>query len=234
MLIECPAPRRERPAPRLTILPALALLLPAAPLAAQSRVAFTATPAIAVGFPAGTMAGYLGAAAGIALGIRRGEGVVRLRGDLTWMHFGSRSISRAYNGTGPAIGITSSANVMLAMGGPELSLRRGRMRAALGIEGGAAHVLATGSTVLPGDPAQVNRSNTYATLTWAAKARTAVSLRVGRRMDIVVEGAVVQLGKTEFLREYNLPIGVISGIYLNPAPYKPTFVYISAGLAVPL
>lgn len=90
--------------------------------------------------------------------------------------------------------------------------------------------MSTGSTVFPGDPNQVNRSNTYNTATWAGLLSASAGMRISRVAVASVEGSYVQVGRSKFLREYNLPIGQISGIYLNPTPYAPSFATVSVAI----
>lgn len=210
---------------RITI--AAALLAVAAPLAAQQR--FTGGPVLRAAHPLGTMGEYLDNAAGFGFAFQP-PGALPLRVEAGLLRFATRTAARTYNGQGTTpIDITSSARILLVVGGPQLSAGIAGLRIAAGLLGGAAHVSATGSTVLAGDPQQVQRANTYTTITWAGGVRGAVALPLGPS-ELAIDVAWLRLGETEFLREYNLPIGVISGIYLNPTPYPPAFV--TAGLSL--
>src|SRR5690349_5998131 len=123
----------------------VALALAAAPVAAPAQARpWSAVPALTVAGPVGTMGDYLGRGLGIGLGLRRGNDGLAFRADVSWTHFAARTVSRPLGGKGSPIAITSSANTMLLLGGPELSIRPGRFRFAVGAGAGAAHFLSTG------------------------------------------------------------------------------------------
>lgn len=200
-------------------------------LPAQAR--WSGGPEIVYATPLKTMADYFGHGAGFGLALAPSSGPLSLRIDASWTRFGERTVTRQLNGSGPPIGITSSASIIQLLAGPEGALRLGGWRITAATQAGVGYVLSTGSTILPGDPAQVQRSNTYTTVTWALAAGAGVGRRVGSG-TLSLGAAAVQLGEADFLREYNLPIGVISGIYLNPTPYAPLFTTLSATLTFPL
>ncbi len=214
--------------------PIILALIVAAPAGAAAQARWSAAPGLHLAGPLGRMRGYFGGGAGFGMALRRGEGRVALRTEASWTHFRARTVSRPLNGAGPSIGITSTANIFLLLAGPEAAIRVGRFHLALGAEAGGTHLLSTGSTILPGDPAQVDRSNTYATLTWSAAAHASVRTRLAARMDLAIDVEAVQVGRSDFLREYNLPIGVISGIYLHPTPYAPALATARLSLLFPL
>jgi len=214
----------------LTLAASLAAIL-ASGLSAQAL--WSGGPVVQLAMPTGTMADYFGNGTGFGLTLSRPTGPVMLRIDAVWTRFGERTVTRQLNGAGPPIGITSSGNFLTALAGPEGELRLGGWRGGLAAQGGLGYVQSTGSTILPGDPAQVQRSNTYSTFTWAVSAGASLAHRVGSgRLSLAY--SVVQIGKSDFLREYNLPIGVISGIYLNPTPYPPLYTTASLALTFPL
>ena len=179
--------------------------------------------------PQDVMKDYFGSGAGFGLVLHHGAGPVALRFDGTWTHFGEHYAQRHLGGTGPGIGIVSSASFATVLAGPSAGVSMAGFQAGVAVQGGGGYVTSTGSTVLPGDPSQVMRSNTYGTFTWAAAARASLSHRVGPGRASVGY-SLVMLGQTDFLREYNLPIGVISGIYLYPTPYQPMFTTLSVAM----
>ena len=180
------------------------------------------------------MSDYFGNGAGFGVTLKPPSAApLSLSFETSWTRFGDRTVTRQLNGSGPPIGITSSANIVQMLAGPEAALRLAGWQLGAATLGGAGYVMSTGSTILPGDPAQVQRSNTYTTLTWALSARLSVAHRVGSGL-LSLGAAAVQIGEADFLREYNLPIGIISGIYLNPTPYAPLFTTLSATLTFPL
>ena len=210
-----------------------ALLVTAGAPAVPAQARWSGGPEIVYATPLETMADYFGHGAGFGLALAPSSGPLSLRIDASWTRFGERTVTRQLNGSGPPIDITSSANIIQALIGPEGALQLGGWRLTAATQAGAGYVLSTGSTILPGDPLLLNRSNTYTTLTWALSARAGVARRAGSGM-ISLGAAAVQLGEADFLREYNLPIGVISGIYLNPTPYAPLFWTVSLAVTFPL
>ena len=194
----------------------------------------SAAPGIRTGVPLATMGRYLGRGMGAGITFYGPDRALRLRGDVTYLHFGTRTVNRPLEGTGPLIGITSSANVVIMSAGPQVGKALGGWRLAAGGDAGVAHVQSTGSTILAGDPAQVLRSNTYGTTTWTFALRALVSRRLGSGATFDLEGSWRKVGRSDFLREYHLPIGVISGIYLYPTPYSPSFLGLSASVGFAL
>lgn len=206
------------------------LVCGAASVTAQTR--WSGGPLLRGAWATGTMGRYLGGGYGFGIALRPASHPIVLEASLT--RFGTRTVTRYYEGKSfTPVDIASSARFALVAAGPEFRLPVGFARLRISVQGGAAHALATGSTILPGDSAQVQRSGTYTTLTWAAMGRAALVKRLGTA-ELAFDAGVVQLGRTKFLREYNLPIGVISGIYLYPTPYAPLFWSAGASLRMPL
>jgi hypothetical protein len=177
--------------------------------------------------PMSTMSEYFVPGRGIAVSMRaaREGSPFVLTGDAEYLHFGDHTASKPYNGTGPAVAITSAADILLIGAGPGLVLRKGRFHAGVQAGAGVAYTHAAGRTASGTSP-QNDRANTYTTLTWQVQGGAALGVRLGgspgaARLEL--SGRVVHAGETDFLREYNLPVGVISGLYINPTPYAPTF-----------
>jgi len=63
---------------------------------------------------------------------------LRLSGDAEYPRFGDRTVFRPYNGTGPAVAITSAADILLLGLGPDVALRVGRFEGVLHAGTGAA------------------------------------------------------------------------------------------------
>ncbi len=188
--------------------------------------------------PVATMSGYLGQGQGLAASlwaIRSGS-PLRLSGDAEYLRFGDHTVLRPYNGTGPAVAITSAADILLLGLGPGVAVRVGRLEGGLHAGTGAAYARSAARTAIGTSP-QNQRGNTYTTLTWQVQggASAAVRLAAGpRAARLALAGRIVHLGTTKFLRETNLPIGVISGLYANPTPYAPTFAVVALTLSAPL
>lgn len=181
--------------------------------------------------PIGTMDDYFGTGTGFGLVL---HGPKKLRFDGTWSHFGTTNVQRPLGGSGSVnIGIGSSAEIITVLGGPELEMPLESFRLTFGGQAGLGYVQSTGSTVLPGDPQKVQRSNTYGTFTYAAAGRFGIAHRLGSGR-VALGYAFVFMGEADFLTENNLPIGVISGIYLNPTPYHPNHATWSVALTFPL
>ena len=213
---------------------AILLALAAGSAQAQSARGWTAAPGARAGFALGTMAEYLGTGYGMGIAFRGPPRPLRFHGDVALTRFGARTVHRRLNGTGPFIGITSNASVITMVAGPEAGLDLGGWRLGFGWDAGVTHVQSTGSTILAGDPSQVLRSNTYGSTTWAVAVRASGSHALSRQVALNAEASVTYLGQVDFLREYNLPIGVISGIYLYPTPYRPRFASAAISLVVGL
>jgi hypothetical protein len=186
----------------------------------------------------GTMATYFEHSLGFGITVRRdGGGLVNLRGDAEFLDFSEVTLSRLYNGAGPSLLITSGAAIVLLTGGAELRRALGRVETALSAGVGAAYIHFTGAVDSLGTSAQNRRSGTFTTLTWQAQAGAAVALRLSRSPAaprIELSARLVQAGTTDLLREYNLPVGVISGLYANPTPFAPTFAIMALGMTARL
>ena len=207
----------------------LLVALAATPAALVAQ--WTVSPQVQAAAPLGTMGDYFGRGAGFGMTLRSGPGPVRWRIQTSYTRFNPHTVIRGYNGNdNMPIFLTSGATLMTVVAGPEVAARVGRTRLAAGAGAGLVHVLASGSTRFTGDPPLVNRSNTFSSVTWAGQLYASVGRRVSPAADILVEGSVAQLGRTKFLREFNLPIGQISGMYLNPTPYAPRLASVSLSL----
>jgi len=163
--------------------------------------------------------------------------LIGLRVDGEFLTFGARTVVRPYNGNGPPIGITTGSRIFMATAGPEL--RRGwrRLGASIGVGAGVAYFSNTGAVDGLGDPDRFRRANSYGHVTWALRGGAGASLRLGRspqsaRLELGAQ--FVQSGPSPYLREYNLPYGVISGIYLYPTPVRPSFTVLSLGISTGL
>jgi len=188
--------------------------------------------------PMTTMSGYFGYGTGLAASLRafRTGSPLRLVGDIEYLHFGDHTVYRPYNGTGPAVAITSAADIMLLGVGPALALRAGGFDGVLQVGAGGAYTHSAAQTAIGTSP-QNQRGNTYTTFTWQLQGGVAVGLRLAateRAPRLELSGRVVHAGTTAFLREYNLPVGVISGLYANPTPYAPTFALAALTVTAPL
>jgi len=188
--------------------------------------------------PMSTMSGYFGGGHGIAASLRasRAGSVLRLAADAEYLHFPEYTVYRPYNGAGPAVEITSAADIMILGVGPALALRKGRFDAGVNVGAGGAYTHSSARTHIGTSP-QNDRANTYTTFTWQVQGGAAVGYRLGVQPTaprLELSGRVVHAGATDFLREYNLPVGVISGLYAKPTPYEPTFAVFALSLTAAL
>jgi hypothetical protein len=213
--------------------------------AALAQEAATAEPLpLRVGFGVagatamGTMDTYYANARGLSFSLRSSKaGLVRLRGDVDLVNFADETVTRPYNGTGPSIAITSGAEVMLLGAGAEVGHALGRFEGSLRAGAGGAYFHTSAATDSLGTSPQNQRANTYTTLTWQVQGGATIGLRLGPAAfapRIELSARVVHAGETKFLREYNLPIGVISGLYAKPTPYAPTFALLTLGVTARL
>jgi len=221
----------------------IAIALAAAPLRAQESPAprtwsWQGGGGIRYAVPMSVMSGYFGGGHGIAGALRaaRGRSALRIAADAEYLHFPEYSVFRPYNGTGPAVQITSAADIMLLGVGPALALRKGRFDAGVNAGAGGAYTHASARTHIGTSP-QNDRANTYTTFTWQVQGGAALGYRLGAAATaarLELSGRVVHAGETDFLREYNLPVGVISGLYAKPTPYEPTFAVFALTLTAGL
>jgi len=214
--------------------------------AAQEAAAPTPRPApslrVGIGVAAasalGTMDTYYDGARGLSFSLRSGAPhALRPRGDVDLVNFADATVERPYNGTGPTIAITSGAEVLLFGAGAELGHALGRFEGALRAEAGGAYFHTSAATDSLGTNPNNQRANTYTTLTWQVQGGATIGFRLGAA-DVAprleVSARVVHAGETKFLREYNLPVGVISGLYAKPTPYAPTFALLTFGITARL
>jgi hypothetical protein len=184
----------------------------------------------------GTLATYLSGGYGFGARIHAAPAgsSLGLRVDGEFLTFGEQTRMLPYNGSGPDIAITTGSRIFLATAGPELRREWHRLGFAVGAGAGMAYFSNTGAVDGWGDPDRFQRANSYGHVTWALRGGAGANLRLGRspRSARLEFGAqVVQAGASPYLREYNLPVGVISGIYLYPTPFRPSFVVCSVGVS---
>jgi hypothetical protein len=220
-----------------------AAIAPASAADAQERSAVVATPRWRIGIGAlaahavGTMGDYLAGACGVVATARFEAGPrLSARADAELVRFLPRTVRRRYEGSGPPIDIATGSSLVLVTAGPELRARAGRASAGVRVGVGAAAFSNRGSTSGLDSSVQTVRAATFSTLTWAAQAGLALALRLAAPPSAVRLEASIRLvaaGRTAFLREYNLPVGIISGLYPQPTPYAPRLGIVSLGVLVP-
>jgi hypothetical protein len=185
----------------------------------------------------GTMGDYLTGGVGLAVTVQREprHGLTP-RADAELVRFSSRTVRRHYEGSTAPIDITTGSTLLLVAAGLEAGLRSGRAGVGVRIGVGGAAFSNRGSTSGLDSSFQTVRAVTFSTLTWAAQAGLAMGLRLGVRPSaprLEASALVVAAGRTAFLREYNLSIGIISGLYPQPTPYAPWLGVVSLVVTVP-
>jgi hypothetical protein len=213
----------------------LAALLAASALQAQEpsepwRLSAGIGPAY--GRALGTMATYLAGAGGLDahLVATRG-GTWALRVDAGLLTFAQRVVERPLGGpASPVILIGTGSRIALVTVGPARSLGHGRVAVMAHAAAGIAQYNNTGALDLGGDPQRFRRSDVYGTFTWAATGGASVRYSVSDASALELSGRLVHTGEAPYLREGNLPVGVISGVYLYPKPYAPTLVMFGLGV----
>ena len=207
---------------------------PAAPPSPPLRVGIGVAAASAMG----TMDTYYDGARGLSFSLRSdARHALRVRGDVDLVNFADATVERPYNGNGPTIAITSGAEVLLVGAGAELGHTLGRLEGALRAGAGGAYFHTSAATDSLGTNPNNQRANTYTTLTWQVQGGATLGFRLGAAAlapRLEVSARVVHAGVTKFLREYNLPVGVISGLYAKPTPYAPTFALLTIGITARL
>ena len=149
--------------------------------------------------------------------------------------FGSTTVARPYQGTGASVTITNASNMLALTAGPVLPVRVGIVAFDLSVAGGAARFHTASRAVLPGDPALVDRANTFDDLTWLATAGADLRVRTGPgRLEVVGGVRGVRTGPVRIVRENLLAVGTISGLYIRPVPTPGTWIELTVGARIGL
>ncbi len=200
--------------------PILAAAFAAAPgpsaAAQESRTHIGAGPVYvqATGSLANYLAGGYGLGAFVIVGPESRP--LKLRIDAEYLWFPSTTRNRPYTLTTPAI-ITTGSGIFTAAAGPRLRIELGRVQLSAALGAGIARLSNTGSVSL-GIGSNVNRATTFSNLTYALSAGPEASLRLGNGAPVrlALSARYLFIGSSPWLREGNLPVGIISGAYLNP------------------
>ena len=209
------------------------------PLAAQTGgVHFGAGPVAA--WPTGSLGTYLGTGYG-------GGGFVEfaparplhLRLDGTFVRCAPTTASRPFRGLQP-VQITTGTEVFTALAGPELRLSRGGLRVAASAGAGFASATNTGAVTGIATPDRFSGATTFGDLTWAYAAGGSAGIRVSggggaAPVWLDLSGRFVGTGRTRWVRETNIPVGYVSGVYLKPTLSPLTMItgLLSVSLALP-
>ncbi len=205
--------------PRLASLVALALGIAGAPsaLAQEARVH------LGVGAtylsPAGSLGDYVGGGYGVGAALILGpeRRALTLRIDAEYLRYPATTRNRPYTGITPAV-ITTGSSIFAAMAGPRLRMALGRVHLSAGGSAGFARLMNTGSVSL-GPGSSLNRATTFDNLSVALGGGAGASVRLGggeAPVRLELSSRYLWIGPSKWLREGNLPVGTISGVYLNP------------------
>jgi hypothetical protein len=210
------------------------LVFAAAPLAAQQPPLWRVSAGLGPGYAhaVGTMATYLAGAGGFAAHLVVGRGGPwSLRADAGLITFAQQVVERPLNtGGGPAVLIGTGSRIALLTAGPSFAVGGGRLALVAHAAAGVAQFNNTGALDLGGDPQRFRRSDVYGTLTWSVTGGASLRYAVSDASALELSGRLIHTGAAPYLREGNLPVGVISGVYLYPKPYQPTFYLLGAGV----
>jgi hypothetical protein len=178
---------------------------------------------------------YLGSGYGFSVGVVGRRGIATLALDAQYLRFPPASRARPLGSA--TVTITTGLRAIVLSAGPGLWLSRGRMSVGAGLAGGIARTTATSDVGGLGDPDRLSRGVVNNDLTWMASGTfgTAVRLARGSR-PVTLEFGLgwATTGDLRLVREENLPIGVISGVYLPPTPTAGSWLTARLGLSVGL
>ena len=191
--------------------------------AQQPRVQVGAGPAYAQ--PTGSLRSYLAGAygAGAFVAFGREDRALRLRIDADFLRFAPTTASRPYRALQP-VSITTGSQLFTALAGPELWLPAGRLRLTAAAGAGFATSTNTGAVTGIAAPDRFSGATTFGDFTLAYAAGGGVGVRLGDGSAPVwldLSTRYTSTGPTRWVREGNIPVGYISGVYLK-ATRSPT------------
>lgn len=204
---------------RREVVAILAATLAASPLAAQSpRTSVGAGPVFAR--PLGSLGDYLanGYGAGGFVELGRASQALAIRIDGGFLRFAPTTSARPYRGTQPVF-ITTGSQIFTVVAGPELRVGVGRWRVAATAGGGIASFTNTGAVTGIAAPDRFSGATTFGDLTLAYAGGAGLGLRLGGGGTPVwldLSTRYLGTGSTRWVREGNIPVGYVSGVYLKP------------------
>lgn len=220
---------------RLGVLAALAAAMTATPLAAQDgQLRVGAGPVL--GRPVGSLDPYLASGYGAAGFVEFGPAsrVLALRVDAGFLRFAPTTSARPYRGLQPVF-ITTGSQLFTVVAGPVLRVGLGRLRLSATAGGGFASSTNTGAVTGIATPERFSGATTFGDLTLAYAAGGGLGVRVGRGAAPVwldLSTRYVGTGPTRWVREGNIPVGYVSGVYLKPTNSPTTMVVYQLSVAV--
>ena len=211
---------------------AWAVVVAAHPLAAQdTAVHVGAGPLVA--WPTGSLSAYLATGYGVGAFVEFAPTrALHLRLDADFVRFPPTTAGRPFRGLQP-VEITTGSQLFAALAGPELRLPLGAVRLSAAVGAGFATSTNSGAVTGIATPDRFSGATTFGDLTWAyaAAGGAGVQLRAGTTpVWLDFAGRFVGTGLTRWVREGNIPVGYISGVYLKPTRSPTTLL--SARLSV--
>jgi len=213
---------------------ALGAVAAGAASAQEPRVEVGAGPVYAR--PTGSLGRYLSGTPGLGGFVVLGSGrrAVGWRLDGTFLHFSPNTADRPFRGPQP-ISITTGSQLFAATGGPELRLRLGRLRLSAGAGAGLATSTNTGAVTGIAAQPRFSGASTFDAVTFAYTARAGVGVIVGGRalpLRLELSTRYLNAGPTRWVREGNLPVGYISGVYVKPTTSPTTLLVYQLSVSV--
>jgi len=202
---------------------AAAVAWASAAAAQQPRVHVGAGPAYAQ--PTGSLRQYLSGAygAGGFVAFGRDGRALRLRIDADFLHFAPTTASRPYRALQPVF-ITTGSQLFTVLAGPEVHVPAGRLRLTAVAGAGVATSTNTGAVTGIAAPDRFSGATTFGDFTLAYAAGGGLGVRLGggpAPVWLELSTRYLSTGPTRWVREGNIPVGYISGVYLK-ATRSPT------------
>ena len=212
----------------------VAVLLAGRAAAQEPGVHVGAGPAYAV--PTGSLRSYLAGAygAGAFVAFGREDRALRLRIDADFLRFAPTTASRPYRALQP-VSITTGSQLFTALAGPELRLPAGRLRLTAAASAGFATSTNTGAVTGIAAPDRFSGATTFGdfALAWAAGGGVGVRLGDGSTpVWLDLSTRYTSTGPTRWVREGNIPVGYISGVYLKATRSPTTMVSFRLAVSV--
>jgi hypothetical protein len=223
---------------RRGVVAALAAAMAASPLTGQEvRTRVGAGPVFAR--PLGSLEHYMSSAYGAGGFVEFGPAAraLALRIDGSYVRFAPTTSARPFRGPQPVF-ITTGSQIFLVVGGPELRVGLGRVRLTATAGGGIASSTNTGAVTGIAAPDRFSGATTFGDLTLAYAGGAGLGLEVhGGAAPVWLDLATryVGTGPTRWVREGNLPVGYVSGVYLKPtkSPTRLVAFQLSVSVGVP-
>jgi hypothetical protein len=189
--------------------------------------------------PLGALDQYLSSAYGAGAFVELGpaDRVLVLKIDASFIRFAPTTSPRPFRGLQPVF-ITTGSQIFAVIAGPELRVGLGRVRLTATAGGGIASSTNTGAVAGIGTADRFSGATTFGDLTLAYAGGAGLGLEVGGGAAPVwldLSTRYVGTGPTRWVREGNLPVGYVSGVYLKPtqSPTRLVAFQLSVSVGVP-